>query len=106
MQHAQEQTDPAQEQRARIISAFRRVFSTQDGTTVLDHLRRSTDTLPGTARPAFLPAPDGKYCPLAAAIRDGRRSIVLEIESILAIPEDAEPPKPVRAIKPGDKPRA
>jgi hypothetical protein len=100
MQHAQEKTDPAALERTRIIAAFRRLFSTEDGQTVLSHLRRSTDTLPGSSRPAFLPAADGKYCPLSAAIRDGRRSILLEIEAILAIPEDAEPPKPARAIKP------
>lgn len=93
------QEDPEQ-QRLAILRAFRATFTTEAGTRTLDHLRAATDTLPGKQRPVFLPSADGKYCPLTAAFRDGRRSLILEIEAILATPEDAPAIKPPAALKP------
>lgn len=99
MNHAQEKTDPATHERRAIIAAFRRLFATEDGERVLAHLQRATDTLPGHQRPAFLPTSNGPFCPLHAAFRDGRRSVLHEVEAILAIPEDAEDPKPPTVIR-------
>lgn len=77
--------DAATEQRDRILRAFRATFRSDDGKLVLDTLRASA----GIGRPAFLPSPGGGHLdPYAAAFRDGRKSIVEEIESHLALPED------------------
>ena len=65
--------------------SFRHIFGTyQDGSF--------TDSSPDAARviaclrstagsnsPSFLPTATGSYCPIAAAFRDGRKSILLEI---------------------------
>lgn len=102
MTHAPQETnhDAHHQARLAILRSFRATFQPEHGQRVLTHLHTVTDTLPGKQRPAFLPAADGKYCPITAAFRDGRRSIILEIEAILSTPEDAEPPKPPAAVKP------
>lgn len=65
-----------------VINAFHRVFNNPDGQAVLDFL----DIHFGLNKPAFLPRPDGGYDPLHAAIRDGQRSIRLQIEHLLTLP--------------------
>jgi hypothetical protein len=74
------------EKRRELQSAFRTVFTGIGGALVLEHLRQSA----GTRRPVFRRQEDGRLDPIAAAHTDGRRSIVLEIEDILAEEEDGE----------------
>jgi hypothetical protein len=69
----------------RIGNAFRRLFATEDGKLVLDHIRETF----GLHMPAFIPQERGRHCeydPIHAAIRDGQRQVLLHIESILAAP--------------------
>ena len=66
--------------RADFLAALRNTFGSPDGQRVLAWLHATA----ATRRPAFVPAAGGKPIdPLAAAIRDGRKSIVWEIESNL-----------------------
>ena len=82
-------------ERSRILAAFRATFTTDHGELVLAILRASA----GCGKPSFLPAPGGgPFDPLAAAYRDGRKSILDEIQSHLDTPEDAGP-----EAKPGVK---
>jgi hypothetical protein len=69
----------------RIGNAYRRLFATEDGKLVLDHIRETF----GLHMPAFIPQERGRHCeydPIHAAIRDGQRQVLLHIESILAAP--------------------
>jgi hypothetical protein len=69
----------------RIGNAFRRLFATEDGKLVLDHIRETF----GLHMPAFIPQERGRHCeydPIHAAIRDGQRQVLLHIEAILAAP--------------------
>jgi hypothetical protein len=88
MNHEQDpQEDPTADPRQRIararadfLAALRNTFDSPDG----QHILRWLHTTAGTAKPAFLPSANGApLCPLAAALRDGRRSIVHEIEANL-----------------------
>lgn len=84
-------TDPDElqqlrQQRRELQSAFRTTFTGAGGGIVLEYLRQSA----GTRRPVFRRQEDGRLDPIAAAHTDGRRSIVLEIEDILAEEEDGE----------------
>lgn len=81
----EQQNRDAASARERILADFRAVFTSDAGRAVLDHLKQST----GSGRPAFLPAAGGgPIDPYAAAVRDGRKSVVDEILGILATPED------------------
>jgi hypothetical protein len=67
----------------RIGNAFRRLFATEDGKIVLDHIRETF----GLHMPAFIPQERGRHCeydPIHAAIRDGQRQVWLHIKAILA----------------------
>lgn len=63
-------------ERQRTINAYHRVFLGKDGEIVLADLRKSF----GTDYQAFLP---GNFDPIAAALRDGQRGVVLHIEGML-----------------------
>lgn len=65
-----------------VINAFHRVFKSDDGKMVLAFL----DGQFGMKSPAFIPKPDGSYDPYHAAIRDGQRSVKVQIEHILTMP--------------------
>lgn len=70
-----------------VLRDYRATFGTHAGKRVLGYLRQSA----GSGRPAFLPpAGGGPIDPYAAAFRDGRKSVIDEIEGILATPEDAQ----------------
>jgi len=97
MNHAPQTTNPQEIAAARLalLAAFRATFTTPEGQRVLQHLRNSA----GINRPIFLPPPGGG--PLdthAAAFRDGRHSILHEINELLAVPEDQEQPKPPQVL--------
>jgi hypothetical protein len=84
----------------RIGNAFRRLFATEDGKLVLDHIRETF----GLHMPAFIPQERGRHCeydPIHAAIRDGQRQVWLHIESILAAPSvgDANIETPKTRVK-------
>lgn len=79
--------DPATA-RADFLAALRNTFRSPDGDRVLEWLHATA----ATRRPAFLPGAAGTALdPIAAAVRDGRKAIVWEIEAALA---DAESPAP------------
>ena len=54
-------------------------LTTEAGKEVMEHLKKVF----GFDSPAFIPAPDGSYDPLKAAIRDGQRQVILHIESCI-----------------------
>ena len=84
-QNQEKQNRDAGAARERILADFRAVFTSDAGAAVLGYLKQST----GHGRPAFLPAAGGgPLDPYAAAVRDGRKSVVDEILGILATPED------------------
>jgi hypothetical protein len=84
-QEAQEKARRLQQQAAEIRAAFRSTFTSDPGRRVLAILSSSASE----DQPVFRPTgPGGSYDPLAAAFRDGRRSILLEIRDLLAHPED------------------
>lgn len=81
--------------RAAILSDYRATFGTDAGKRALEHLRYSA----GCGRPAFLPpAGGGPFDPYAAAYRDGRKSILDEIQAHLDTPEDSQASEPA-AVK-------
>lgn len=79
-------------QRQRVTNAFHRVFSTADGTTVLNYLKEYFRF----DKPAFQRTLTHAFDPLHAAIRDGQREVILFIEAKLAEPAkgDADIEKP------------
>jgi hypothetical protein len=82
--------------RQRVINAYHRVFATEDGQTVLNNLRSYFRT----HRPAFERSLHNSFCPLAAALRDGQREVVLFIEAKLSSPAqgDADQEQPKTAV--------
>lgn len=88
--HHKPGSDAAKEQRARILAAFRQCFSGDSGKLVLAVLEQST----GYGRPSFIRPASGPYDPLAAAIRDGRKSVLDEIHAYLNTPADGTPGEP------------
>lgn len=78
-------------ERTRVLAAFRATFTSESGRIVLAALRDSA----GHGHPAFLPpAGGGPLDPYAAAFRDGRKSILDEIDANLSTPEDEAPAGP------------
>lgn len=77
----------------RLNSAYHRVFGTEDGGVVLDNLRAYFRM----NRPAFERSLNHSFDPIAAAVRDGQREVVLFIEHKLSLPRvadgDVEQPK-------------
>lgn len=68
------------EQEKRELSAcYLRVFSDDDGRRVLRDLRNKF----GVHRMAFKPGHQGQYDPIAAAIIDGQRHVMSEIETAI-----------------------
>jgi hypothetical protein len=87
-------------QAQRIGNAYRRLFGTEDGKLVLDHIRETF----GLHMPAFIPQERGRHCeydPIHAAIRDGQRQVWLHIKAILAAPSagDANIETPKTRVK-------
>lgn len=71
--------------RAAILADIRATFGTDHGRRVLSLLEASVHY----GKPSFLPAAGGKpYDPIAAAIRDGRKSVLAEIHEYLSTPEN------------------
>jgi len=66
----------------RVNNAFHRVFETEDGRVVLEHLRSYFRM----DRPAFERSLGHRFDTIAAAIRDGQREVLLFIEHKLATP--------------------
>jgi len=71
---------------ARLNNAYRRTFGTEDGKTVLQNLRAYFRM----GRPAFERSLHHPYDPLAAALRDGQREVILFIEHKLSQPVIAD----------------
>lgn len=66
----------------RLNNAFHRVFGGEDGKMVLDYLRSYFRL----ERPAFERSLNHPYDPLAAALRDGQREVILFIDHKLTEP--------------------
>ena len=82
--------------RQEFFDTLRRVFDSPDGTSILAWLHSAA----ATRKPSFLPGGNGAaYDPIAAAIRDGRKSIVLEIEENLQAARRSGDAKP-KAVAP------
>lgn len=78
--NAQENAARIKQQRKDLLAAIRRTFDTPDGRKTLAWLHASA----ATGTPAFQPTRDGNFCPIAAAFRNGRQSILCEITATLA----------------------
>jgi hypothetical protein len=72
----------AQKKGQQITNAYHRVFQSEDGQLVLEHLRSYFRV----DRPAFQRSMHNAYDPLAAAMRDGQREVILFIQHKLAEP--------------------
>lgn len=101
--HARKKTHPQKAdsdptgRRSEILSAFRTTFTSSTGAECLTILRAST----GHGKPSFLPPPGGGALdPYAAAFRDGRKSVIDEIDAYLAHPEDESKAEPKATGKP------
>jgi len=82
----------------RVTNAYHRVFGTEDGQIVLKNLKAYFKT----DRPAFEhPSLGRPYDPLAGAIRDGQREVILFIEHKLTVPvvADADAPPKTTVVK-------
>lgn len=74
-------------ERARITRAFQRLFASEDGKTVLAYIKSYFRA----DNPAFDRPPMGQhYDPIAAALRDGSREVILFIERKIAEPVKAD----------------
>ena len=78
--NAQENAARIKQQRTDLLASIRRTFDTPDGKRTLAWLHAAT----ATGEPAFKAGRDGNFCPIAAAFRNGRQSVLLEIEQNLA----------------------
>ena len=69
---------------ARIRKAFRETFGSADGkfqpTEAGKIILATLHASAASHLPSFRPSTDGSYCPIAGAFRDGRRSLLLEID--------------------------
>jgi hypothetical protein len=72
----------AQKKGQQITNAFHRVFLSEDGQLILEHLRSYFRV----DRPAFQRSMHNSYDPLAAALRDGQREVLLFIQHKLSEP--------------------
>ena len=66
----------------RVTNAYHRVFQSEDGKIILEHLHDYFRT----NRPAFQRSMHNAYDPIHAALRDGQREVLLLIEHKLAEP--------------------
>ncbi len=77
----------------RINNAYYRTFESEDGRVVLDNLKAYFRM----NRPAFERTLGRPFDPIAAAVRDGQREVILFIEHKLSLPvvgdADVEQPK-------------
>lgn len=89
MSNAQKKANPGNStERDNILHDVRATFTTESGARVLTMLRQSA----GLYTPAtVVPARGGTIDPSLTHYRDGRKSIVLEIEAWLRETEDAKP---------------
>lgn len=78
--NAKENTARIEQQRKDVLASIRRTFDTPDGKRTLAWLHASA----ATGEPAFKASRDGNYCPIAAAFRNGRQSVILEIAENIA----------------------
>ena len=87
-QSLQARSNPSRES---ILADFRATFTSPQGRRVLAILDASVRY----GKPAFLPsAGSGPYDPIAAAISDGRKSVLAEIHDHLDTAEDGGDPGP------------
>jgi hypothetical protein len=80
----------------RVNNAYHRCFASEDGQIVLDNLKAYFRM----NRPAFERSLGHAYDPVAAALRDGQREVVLFIEHKLSLPVvgDADVERPTTEV--------
>jgi hypothetical protein len=80
----------------RINNAYHRCFDSEDGRVVLDNLRAYFRM----NRPAFERTLGRPFDPIAAAVRDGQREVILFIEHKLSLPVvgDADVERPTTEV--------
>jgi hypothetical protein len=80
----------------RINNAYRRCFESEDGKLVLDNLKAYFRL----NRPAFERALGRPFDPIAAAVRDGQREVILFVEYKLSLPVvgDADVERPTTEV--------
>jgi hypothetical protein len=71
---------PQELQTKKLLHAARTFAASEDGKEVLRYLRAAA----GMDAPAFIARPDGHACPYLAAQADGRKSICLDLEKLIA----------------------
>lgn len=83
--HQEQSTNSEARTRESILADYRATFNPPHGQRTLAILKSSV----GFGNPSFLSASPGQpYDPIAAAIRDGRKSVLSEIVAYLDTPED------------------
>lgn len=70
----------------RLTNAYHRVFGTEEGRVVLNNLKAYFRM----GRPAFERSLNHPYDPIAAALRDGQREVILFIDHKLSLPVIAD----------------
>ena len=75
----------ARDERRKLRAIFRKTFETVDGRKAIKILKDSMKF----DQPAYL-RENGSYDPIAAAIRDGRRSVLLDIQKFIDLPDEPE----------------
>ena len=80
----------------RVNNAYHRVFGTDEGRIVLQNLKAYFRM----SRPAFERSMSHAYDPIAAALRDGQREVILFLEHKLSLPviADGDIAKPTTTV--------
>jgi hypothetical protein len=80
----------------RLTNAYHRVFGSEDGKLVVDNLKAYFRM----NRPAFERTLGRTFDPIAAAVRDGQREVILFIEHKLSLPVvgDADVEQPTTEV--------
>ena len=80
----------------RVNNAYHRVFGTDEGRIVLQNLKAYFRM----SRPAFERSMSHAYDPIAAALRDGQREVILFLEHKLSLPviADGDIDKPTTTV--------
>ena len=90
-QRQREAQEEAARKARRVVRAYKAVFGSDDQRT--DDQRIVYEDMMqrfGARSPAFMVTPDGTCDPYLAAIRDGKRSVVMEVDSILRAKSDED----------------
>lgn len=77
-------------ERQRLINATKRVFGSEDGKLVLEHLTKTFRVNERVFSPVRKGAEHFGYDPLTAALTDGGRAVIIEINKLLDAPANGD----------------